>query len=271
VWIPVLELADQTAPNLGSLREVVIGGSACPPALMRAFEDRHGVRVLHAWGMTETSPLGAVARAPSTASTDDERWAYRVTQGRLPLSVEGRIVADDGTVLASDGVAVGELEVRGPWVTGSYYRDDSAEASSRFHDGWLRTGDVGTLTADGYLTLTDRAKDVVKSGGEWISTVALENELMGHDGVREAAVIAVPDARWGERPFAVVVRAGGTEGVPADGPTVEQLRALLSDRFAGWQVPDHWAWVGELPHTAAGKVDKKVLRAAHAAGTLTPL
>jgi fatty-acyl-CoA synthase len=159
-----------------------------------------------------------------------------------------------------DGAAVGELEVRGPWVTGSYYRDDDPDRFAE--DGWLRTGDVGTLTPDGFLSLTDRAKDVIKSGGEWISSVELENTLMAHPAVLEASVVGVPDERWGERPLAtVVVREGAA-------PTVEELREFLSGRVASWQVPERWAFVAEVPKTSVGKFDKKVLRQRYAEGAL---
>jgi fatty-acyl-CoA synthase len=258
VWTGLLAHLDATPSDMTSLREVVVGGSACPPALMQAFEQRHGVRIIHAWGMTETSPLGSVAHPPPGLS-EDEAWPYRVSQGLLPAGVTGRLVGLDGALLPHDGTSVGELEVRGPWVTGSYYRDDDPE---RFHDGWLRTGDVGTLTPDGYLTLTDRSKDVIKSGGEWISSVELENHLMGHPAVGEASVVGVPDDKWGERPLAtVVVREGATV-------TAEELREFLAGRVAGWQVPERWAFIEEVPKTSVGKFDKKVLRRQYAEGSL---
>ncbi len=188
------------------LSEVVVGGSACPPALMRAF-DKRGVTIIHAWGMTEMSPLGSVSRPPA-GTEGEEAWAYRYTQGRIPAAVAARIVGPAGDVMPNDGEAVGELEVRGPWITSRYIGDDDPE---KFNDGWLRTGDVGTLSANGYLTLTDRAKDVIKSGGEWISSVDLENHLMAHPAVLEAAVVGVPDLKWDERPLAtVVVKEGAT-------------------------------------------------------------
>src|SRR5690606_12877592 len=184
VWTDLLAYLDTHPTDTSSLRELVVGGSACPPALMHAFAERHGITAIHAWGMTEMSPLGSVSRPP--AGVDPETaWRYRYTQGRVPASVEARIVGPDGSVMPNDGVSVGELEVRGPWVTQRYLGDDVADPE-KFHDGWLRTGDVGTLTADGYLNLTDRAKDVIKSGGEWISSVELENALMAHPAVLEA-------------------------------------------------------------------------------------
>ncbi len=208
--------------------------------------------------MTETSPLGSVARPPHTAS-DKEEWAYRYTQGRVPAGVEARLVGPDGEPIPWDGDSVGELEVRGPWITGDYFHDPDPE---KFDDGWLRTGDVGRLTADGYLTLTDRAKDVIKSGGEWISSVELENLLIAHDDVVEASVVGIPDARWGERPLAtVVLRDGATT-------TISDLRDYLAEHVARWQVPEYWALIDEVPKTSVGKFDKKVLRSRYAAGEM---
>ncbi|MFP5334970.1 MAG: long-chain fatty acid--CoA ligase [Actinomycetes bacterium] len=267
IWGDVLRLLDDRAAagtpvDTSSVRAMLVGGSAAPPALLRGFEERHGIRVLHAWGMTEMSPLGTVAVPPAEASGDDA-WRYRETQGRLSPFVEARLVGPDGTEQPWDGESVGELEVRGPWITGEYYRPEpDSDATERFDDGWLRTGDVGSLTPDGYLRLTDRAKDVIKSGGEWISSVDLENALMGHPAVREAAVIGVPDDRWGERPLATVVLADGEQ------VTADELRDFLVDRVARWQLPDHWAFVDEVPKTSVGKFDKKALRRRHAEGQL---
>src|SRR6202011_4389969 len=180
---------------------VACGGSAVPVSLMRTFEDRHGVQIRQLWGMTETSPMATMAWPPP-GTPEDQHWAFRATQGQPVCGVEMRIVDDDGGVLPNDGEAVGEVEVRGPWIAGAYYlgRDDS-----KFDSGWLRTGDVGRIDERGFVTLTDRAKDVIKSGGEWISSVELENCLIGHPQVLEAAVVGVPDERWQERPLAVVV------------------------------------------------------------------
>ncbi len=189
VWTALLANLDTAPRDVSSLKLVLIGGSACSRALMQGLEERHGIRVSHAWGMTETSPVGSVAHEPAGVTGDDV-WAYRVTQGRLVAGVQARLAGPGGELVPRDGEAVGELEVRGPWVTGSYYLD---EDESRFHGGWLRTGDVGRISPDGYLTLTDRAKDVIKSGGEWISSVELENVLMGHPAIAEASVVGVPD------------------------------------------------------------------------------
>jgi fatty-acyl-CoA synthase len=259
IWTDLLAyLETHPETDLSSLTEAVVGGSACPPALMHAFE-RLGVRIVHAWGMTEMSPLGSVSRPPA-GTEGDEAWAYRYTQGRVPASVATRIVGPDGEVMPTDGVAVGELEVRGPWITARYIADDDP---AKFDDGWLRTGDVGTLSANGYLTLTDRAKDVIKSGGEWISSVELENHLMAHPAVLEAAVVGVPDPKWDERPLAtVVVKEGQTV-------SVEELRDFLSSRIARWQMPERWAFIAEVPKTSVGKFDKKVLRSQYADGELT--
>ncbi|MGH3464238.1 MAG: long-chain fatty acid--CoA ligase [Kribbellaceae bacterium] len=259
VWQSLLTYADtHPAADISSLEEAIVGGSACPPALMRAYAERHGVTLLHAWGMTEMSPLGTLARPP--AGTDpEESWRYRLTQGRFPAPVEARLVGPDGSVLPTDGQSAGELEVRGPWITGGYYAEDDPD---KFHHGWLRTGDIGMISPDGYLTLTDRSKDVIKSGGEWISSVDLENHLMAHPAVREAAVIGAADERWGERPLATVVVADGKQ------VSFAQLRDFLADRVPRWQLPERWAILAEVPKTSVGKFDKKALRQRHALGEL---
>jgi fatty-acyl-CoA synthase len=262
IWNDLLHHLDaHPDADISSLRSAVVGGSACPPALMRAFAERYDVTVCHAWGMTETSPLASVA-IPPVEATEEQAWAYRETQGRISPVVQARLIGPDGSVVPWNGESVGEVEVRGPWITGSYYKDDDPQ---RFDDGWLRTGDVGSLTPDGFLRLTDRAKDVIKSGGEWISSVALENALMAHPKVKEASVVGVPDERWGERPLATVVVA---EGEQVD---VDELRAYLADRVARWQVPERWAFVDEVPKTSVGKFDKKVLRRRYAEGGLEVL
>jgi fatty-acyl-CoA synthase len=223
---------------------------------MDAYEQRYRITLLHAWGMTEMSPLGTISRPPAGIPADRAR-RYRLTQGRFTGPVEPRLVGPDGTVLPHDGVAVGELEVRGPWITGRYY---GVEDPDKFHDGWLRTGDIGSISPDGYLTLTDRAKDVIKSGGEWISSVELENHLMAHPDVLEAAVIGVPDEHWGERPLATVVLRAGAE--------MASLRQFLAERVPKWQLPERWALIPEVPKTSVGKFDKKVLRHRYALGEL---
>ncbi|MFE3059409.1 long-chain fatty acid--CoA ligase [Nocardia sp. NPDC059239] len=248
----------QHPQDISSIREVLIGGAAVPPSLMHAFENDHQVSVLHAWGMTETSPLGSVARPPADAD-EEERWRYRYTQGRFPASVQARLIDDDGNRVPHDGSSVGELEVRGPWITASYH---GVEAPDKFRDGWLRTGDVGSITADGYLTLSDRTKDIIKSGGEWISSVDLENAVMGHPSVAEAAVIGIPDEKWDERPLVAVVLREGSDA------TLGDLRDFLADKVAKWQVPENWAVIQEVPKTSVGKFDKKRLRADFHDGTL---
>jgi fatty-acyl-CoA synthase len=260
IWTALLEYIDAHPTDTSSLTEVVVGGSACPPALIHAFRDRHHIEVVHAWGMTETSPLGSVSRPPAGV-TGDEYWRYRYSQGRTPAGVAARIVDPLGDVAPRDGETVGELEVRGPWITATYLGDEVPDPA-KFHDGWLRTGDVGTLSPDGFITLTDRAKDVIKSGGEWISSVELENQLMAHPAILEACVVGVPDERWGERPLAtVVLREGATT-------TAEELRDFLGERIARWQVPERWTFIEAVPKTSVGKFDKKVVRAQYAEGDL---
>jgi len=223
---------------------------------MRTFEERYGVQIRQLWGMTETSPMATLAWPPP-GTPDDQWWEIRATQGRPMCGVEARIVDDLGAVLPSDGEAVGELEVRGPWITGSYYRNTDP---SKFVSGWLRTGDVGRIDPQGYITLTDRAKDVIKSGGEWISSVELENTLIAHPSVREAAVVGVPDERWQERPLAAVVLQDGVELAPDD------LKTFLSDKVARWWIPERWTFIDAIPRTSVGKYDKKTIRARYAEG-----
>ncbi|MFH5208728.1 long-chain fatty acid--CoA ligase [Antrihabitans spumae] len=262
VWLGLLQHLDANPQDITHLRNVVVGGSAVPPSLMHAFKEKHGVDILHAWGMTETSPLGSVAWPPAGLS-DEEAWPYRYTQGRFPSNVQARLVDDDGTVVANDGEALGELQVRGPWITASYYSPDGATIDpDKFDDGWLRTGDVGKISAKGFLTLVDRSKDVIKSGGEWISSVDLENAVMSHPAVAEAAVIGVPDEKWDERPLVSVVLS------PGQAATAEELRDYLSDKVAKWQLPERWTFIEEVPKTSVGKFDKKRLRAQYGEGEL---
>jgi fatty-acyl-CoA synthase len=234
------------------------GGAAVPESLMRAFEERHGVRIIQAWGMTETSPVGAVARPPADAEGEDH-WHYRTATGRVVPLVEVRIVGDEGEE-RWDGEATGEVEIRGPWVASGYYKDPAG--AEKFHDGWLRTGDVASIDPKGFMRISDRAKDLIKSGGEWISSVELENVLMSHPDVAEAAVIAKPDERWTERPLACVVLREGASCSP------EELRDHLSDKVAKWWLPDEFVFIEAVPKTSVGKFDKKVLRAQLAEGKL---
>src|SRR5919106_3683748 len=255
IWSELLRHLQDHPVDMSSFRVVVCGGSAVPRSLMERFESDHGVRIIQGWGMTETSPLAAMAYPPrgvELGTTDEIDW--RANAGRVLSGVELRIVDDAGNALPWDGEAVGEIEVRGPWITASYYLDP---ASDKFDNGWLRTGDVGCVTENGFIQITDRAKDVIKSGGEWISTVELENHLMAHPDVVEAAVIGVPDPQWDERPLACIVGAEGSNVSAAE------MQSFLADKVAKWQVPERWAFIDEVPKTSVGKFDKKVLRARH--------
>jgi fatty-acyl-CoA synthase len=260
IWLDVLRYADEHKPDFSCVRKMICGGAAVPEKLMRDFQERHGVRIIQAWGMTETSPIGSVANAPRAVTGEDE-WAYRTASGRIVPLVEARLIGEDGAELPWDGEATGELEVRGPWIAADYYEDPSSP--EKFHHGWLRTGDVASIDAHGYIRITDRAKDLIKSGGEWISSVELENALMAHPNVRECAVIAMPDERWTERPLACVVRES-EERCDED-----ELRTYLEQRVAKWWVPDRFAFIDEVPKTSVGKFDKKVLRSRLAEGELS--
>ncbi|ORA11346.1 long-chain fatty acid--CoA ligase [Mycobacterium asiaticum] len=257
IWNDVMHhLEKDPGHDISSLRMVACGGSAVPESLMRTFEDKHDVQIRQLWGMTETSPLATMAWPPP-GIPQDQHWAFRVTQGQPVCGVETRIVDDEGNVLPNDGKAVGEVEVRGPWITGSYYR---VRDDSKFDAGWLRTGDVGRIDERGFITLTDRAKDVIKSGGEWISSVELENCLVAHPDVVEAAVVGVPDERWQERPLAVVIPREGAAVSAAD------LRKYLADKVVRWWLPERWAFADEIPRTSVGKYDKKAIRSRYAEG-----
>jgi fatty-acyl-CoA synthase len=247
-------LSEHSHHDVSSLRLIPCGGSAVPDSLMREFQDDYGVPIRQAWGMTETSPLAAVAWPPANIA-ETEHWQLRNSAGRPVCGVEARIVADDGRTLPHDGQSVGELEVRGNWVTASYFGGQGLPCA---HDGWLRTGDVGSIDPQGFIRLTDRAKDVIKSGGEWISSVELENHIMAHPAVVEACVVAVPDPRWQERPLAAVVLDNGVE------VTAPELREFLSERVPRWQLPERWTFVGEVPRTSVGKFDKKAVRSRYA-------
>jgi fatty-acyl-CoA synthase len=257
IWNDVMHyLEREPGHDISSLRLVACGGSAVPVSLMQAFEQRHGVHVRQLWGMTETSPMATMAWPPP-GTPAEQHWALRGTQGRPVCGVETRIVDDEDQVLPNDGESVGELEVRGAWITGAYYL---GQDESKFSSGWLRTGDVGRIDQQGFITLTDRAKDVIKSGGEWISSVELENELIGHPDVVEAAVVGVPDERWQERPLAVVVARSGAAVTGAE------LRNFLSDKVVRWWLPERWTFIEAIPRTSVGKYDKKTIRARYAEG-----
>jgi fatty-acyl-CoA synthase len=258
VWNELLRYGEKNPIDLSSLSRVICGGAAVPLSMMQKFQNDYGVKIIQAWGMTETGPLAALAFPPKRTKKEDE-WSWRAKTGRVFGGVDIRIVDDAGESLPWDGEAVGEIEVRGSWITGSYYLDDAPE---KFHDGWLRTGDVGSLDSKGFIQITDRAKDVIKSGGEWISSVELETLLMGHPAVAEAAVIGVPDQKWDERPLACVVLREGAAATP------KELRDFLAERVAKWWLPERWAFIAEVPKTSVGKFDKKILRSRYAEGQI---
>lgn len=254
IWMGILRALEKEPDrwDLGAIR-MIVGGSAAPESLIRGF-DRHGLRVIHAWGMTEMTPLGTVSwlKRSLEGLPEDEQYAYRATQGLPAPLVETRIMGPSGEA-PWDGEAMGELEVRGPWVASAYYQEP--ELTDKWSgDGWFRTGDVATIDPEGYVKITDRTKDLVKSGGEWISSVDLENALMGHPAVAEAAVIAAKHPEWDERPVAVVVFEQGAT------VTADELRAYLEPRFPKFWLPDEFVFTKEIPQTAAGKFQKSTLR-----------
>src|SRR4051794_624780 len=240
--------------DYSSLRLAVSGGSPLSPALAESFAAHHGVQLTQGWGMTETSPLLTFSRPPAGTPTH-QITGYSTRTGRLVPGVRARIVDDAGVELPWDGFSAGEVELRGPTITGSYFRVDAAATTERFHDGWLRTGDLGVIHPSGWVELKDRLKDGIKSGGEWISSVELENALAGHPAVAEVAVIGVPDPRWEERPLVCVKLREGATAAP------EELREYLTGRVARWWLPERWTFVDEIPKTSVGKLDKKRLRA----------
>ena len=255
VWIAVKELCEKEGFDISSLRTIAIGGSAAPKSLQQAYAKNFGVQMSHAWGMTEMTPLGTVTRLKSYMGDWPEEKKYDVFArvGYPSVGVDARIVDDSGNELAWDGVGMGELQVRGPWVVAAYY--DNAESADRFTaDGWFRTGDVATIDAEGYVQITDRTKDLIKSGGEWVSSVDVENMIMAHPKVLEAAVIAVPHPKWVERPLACVVPKPGSVIEP--GEIIDFLRSKL----ARWALPDEIEIIDAVPKTSVGKFDKKVLR-----------
>jgi fatty-acyl-CoA synthase len=249
IWQGVGQL--DPPPDLSSVERIICGGSAVPESLIRLYDERFGVPIIQAWGMTETSPMASVCRVPSNGPTGDEAYAIRAMQGRVVPMVEYRVDEDSG----------GELQVRGPTIAASYYNDETG-AEKFTEDGWLRTGDVAEIQPGAIIKLVDRTKDLIKSGGEWISSVELENAIMAHPDVVEAAVVAVPDERWSERPCACVFRREGCE-LDAD-----RLREFLAQRVAKWWLPERVEFIAEVPKTSVGKFDKKVLRAQVAEGKL---
>ena len=256
VWLAILDALDKEPKrwNVSSVKQMVVGGSAAPQAMIEGFQKRHGLAVLHAWGMTEMSPIGTVSRlkASMVSLPESEQFRRRAMQGVAVPLVEVRAVAESGEV-PWDGKSMGELHVRGPFIARSYY-DNASEAEKFTMDGWFRTGDVVTIDAEGFVRITDRSKDLIKSGGEWISSVDLENALMGHPAVKEAAVVAVAHPRWDERPVACVVLRDGARA------TDDELREYLAPQFAKFQMPDAFVFMQAIPRTAAGKFLKTALR-----------
>ena len=254
VWLATLQYLEETGQQLPHLRRVVIGGSAAPRAMIETFETKYDVTVVHAWGMTEMSPLGTLGTLKSGMEDlpYQKKLDYKCKQGHPPFGVEMKITDDDNKELPRDGVAFGRLKVRGPSVAKGYYRGDGADAFDA--ENWFDTGDVATLDERGYMTITDRAKDVIKSGGEWISSIEIENIAVGHPDVAEAAVIGVVHPKWDERPLLIIVRK------PGKTPEKSDILDYLKGKIAKWWMPDDVAFVDEIPHTATGKIQKMALR-----------
>jgi fatty-acyl-CoA synthase len=258
VWLALLQYMDQNKLKFSTMNRTVIGGSACPPAMIKAFQDKYGVQVLHAWGMTEMSPLGTVStfKARHLSLPDEQRHALQTKQGRPIYGVDMKIVDGEGKELPWDGKAFGNLLVRGPWICSGYLKGEGgnplqADAHGR---SWFPTGDVATIDPDGFMQITDRSKDVIKSGGEWISSIDLENTAMAHPAVAEAAVVSVRHPKWDERPLLVVVKKPGAS------LTREELLKFYETKVAKWWIPDDVVFVEQLPHTATGKLLKTKLR-----------
>jgi acyl-CoA synthetase (AMP-forming)/AMP-acid ligase II len=256
VWLMLLNYLKQSGRRPKHLKEILVGGSAVPLAMIQAFENDFGYRMIHAWGMTEMSPVGTCGRLKQKMLTlpVDQRHAIQAKQGRAICNVELKIVGADGRPLPHDGKSFGELLVRGPWVISAYYNDEAATRDAFDDEGWFRTGDVATIDSEGYMQIVDRAKDVIKSGGEWISSIDIENKAVAHPDVAEAAVIGVAHPKWDERPILIVVRKPGTS------PTREDILGFLRGQVANWCLPDDVVFVEQLPHTATGKVSKRDLR-----------
>jgi len=256
VWLGLIEYLKSSGKPLNHLDSVVIGGSAAPLSMIKDLEEEFGVTVMQAWGMTEISPIGTNGRLKGKYNDlpADERHAIKTAQGRAKFGVDLKIVDDEGRHLPHVGKVAGELLVRGPWVARAYFRDEEASKASHDDEGWMRTGDVGTIDADGHLRLTDRTKDLIKSGGEWISSIELENAAIGHPAIAEAAAIGVAHPKWTERPLLLVVPQAGTE------LSTEEITEFLKDKVAKWWLPDDVILVETLPHTATGKIHKLRLR-----------
>jgi 3-(methylthio)propionyl---CoA ligase len=256
VWLGLLQYLEQTGKRLDGVNRVTVGGSAAPRVMIETFEQKYGVQCIHGWGMTEMSPVGTLAlpKLKHRECSVDEQLAIKTRQGLPLFGVEMKVVDAGGAVQPCDGKSSGELLVRGPWVIGGYFNDEAASAAAFDEAGWFRTGDVAAIDSDGYMTIVDRSKDVIKSGGEWISSIDLENAAMGHPDIAEAAVIGLPHPKWDERPLLVVVPKPGAH------PSKEAITTFLGDKIARWQLPDDIVIVAELPHGATGKVLKARLR-----------
>jgi fatty-acyl-CoA synthase len=253
IWLRLLAYLEASGKPLTQLRALRVGGSAAPAPMIEAYEAR-GVEVIHGWGMTETSPICTTGSIKPKHRDSAERLTFQRKAGRAVFGAEMRVVDDAGCVQPDDGCSQGELQVRGPWISAGYYDNAAATQAQVTEDGWFRTGDIASIDPDGYLTIHDRAKDLIKSGGEWISSIDLENATIEHPDVTDAAAIAIPDAQWAERPMLVIVRRPGSVIDEHD------VRNFLAGRVAKWWLPDRYAFIDELPRTATGKVSKKTLR-----------
>jgi fatty-acyl-CoA synthase len=262
IWLNMLAYLERTGKNLTKLSSVRVGGSSAPRAMIEAYEAR-GIQVFHGWGMTETSPTCTTGTLRWEHRTAPDRLEYQLKAGRVVYGTQMRIVDEAGRELPNDGESAGELQVRGPWVISAYYDNEAATAQQFTSDGWFKTGDIATLDRFGHLAIHDRSKDVIKSGGEWISSIDLENAAVSHPDVAEAAAIAIPHPKWAERPLLIVVRR------PGGAVDRDELLAHLAERVAKWWLPDDVVFVAEIPHTATGKISKKTLRERFAARALS--
>jgi fatty-acyl-CoA synthase len=260
IWQSILQFLEEEGGNLGQLQRLIVGGAAAPRSLIEAYETRFGLTVCHAWGMTEMSPIGSVGMldAAGAALEYDDQLTLKCKQGRAPFGVELRIVGSENQELPRDGKTAGRLKSRGAWVIAEYFGGDGGAILDE--DGWFDTGDVATIDASGYMKITDRSKDVIKSGGEWISSIDLENAAVGHPGIAEAAVIGIPHPKWDERPILIAVRKKTAT------TTAAELLDFLSTKVAKWWLPDEIYFVDDLPHTATGKIQKTTLRTQFGAG-----
>ena len=257
IWLGMAEYLEENPDvDISNIDRLTVGGSAPPESLIRTYDERYDAPILQGWGMTETSPLGSVSKLRRETEELPPEEQYRLlSKAGIPVpGIEVRIIDDEGDEVPHDGEDFGELQVRGPWVVDEYHDRPDANAESFTDDGWLKTGDIATMDEHGYIDIVDRKKDVIKSGGEWISSVDLENELMAHEAVAEATVIAVPHEKWQERPMACVVLAGGADA------SADDLESHLAESFPDWWLPDEYQFVDEIPKTSTGKFDKMALR-----------